>query len=62
MVNFVPSRNIYAQLSYFSGFELEEGSKVQILSGDMKFDLETLDGQMAWTKTVGKTVIYSARS
>ena len=50
MVNFVPSRNIYAQLSYFSGFELEEGSKVQILSGDMKFDLETLDGQMAWTK------------
>ena len=50
MVNFVPSRNIYAQLSYFSGFELEKGSKVQILSGDIKFDLETLDGQMAWTK------------
>ena len=50
MVNFVPSRNIYAQVSYFSGFQLEKGSKVQILSGDMKFDMELIDGQMAWTK------------
>ena len=40
----------FMQLSYFSGFELKKGSKVQILSGDIKFDLETLDGQMAWTK------------
>ena len=50
MINFIPSEGVFAELSYFSGHDLDDKSKVEVISGDQKFTLSITKGQIAWTK------------
>ncbi len=50
MINFIPSEDVFAELSYFSGHDLDDKSKVEVISGDQKFTLSITKGQIAWTK------------
>ena len=50
MVNFIPSEDVFAEVSYISGHDLDDKSEVEVISGDQKFHLSITKGQIAWTK------------
>ena len=50
MINFIPSENVFAEVSYFSGHDLNDKSEVAVISGDQKFYMSITAGQIAWTK------------
>lgn len=64
MVNFIPSEDIFAEISYISGHDLDDNSKVEVISGDQKFHLSLTKGQIAWTKnaTVDGLLLGSMRN
>lgn len=64
MVNFIPSEDIFAEVSYISGHDLDDNSKVEVISGDQKFHLSLTKGQIAWTKnaTVDGLLLGSMRN
>lgn len=64
MINFIPSKDVFAEISYLSGYDLDEQFNVEVVSGDQKFDLAITNGQIAWTKnaTIDGLLLGSMRN